>query len=194
MLVPTIILVTRILVFAIFLTASVVAGTHWAVSHRHLSPFSPLARFGRRLGAPMIKPLETRLLRSGGNPSGAPYMLFWVALLGGLALLGIVEWLIGIVLSLMASASAGPRGIIFFVVNLLFSSLMLALFIRVIASWFGVSPYSRPMRIVYGLTDWLIDPLRRVVPPFGMIDVTPLVAYLVLVLARWIVLRALALS
>lgn len=192
MFVPTVILVTRIVVFAIFLTASVVAGTHWAVSHRHLSPFSPLARFGRRLGESMVKPLETRLLKSGGSPSSAPYVLFWVALLGGLALLGVVEWIIGLVLSLMASASAGPRGIIFFAVNLLFSALMLALFIRVIASWFGVSPYSKPMRVVYGLTDWIIDPLRRVVPPFGMIDVTPLVAYLLLILARSVLLRALA--
>lgn len=191
MLVSTILLVTRILVVAVFATASVVAGIHWAVSHRYQSPFSPLARFGRGLGELVVKPLETRLLRSGGNPSSAPYVFFWVALIGGLALLGIVEWLIGLVLSLVASAGAGPRGIIFFAVNLLFSVLMLALFIRVIASWFGVSPYSKPMRVVYGLTNWIIDPLRRVVPPMGMIDITPLVAYLLLILARSAVLRLL---
>jgi len=65
---------------------------------------------------------------------------------------------------------------------------MLALFIRVIASWLGVSPYSRPMRIIHGLTDWLLGPLRRVIPPFGMFDLTPLVAYLMLWLARSLVL------
>jgi len=179
---------TRILVFAVFATASLVAGVQWAVSHRYLGPFSPLARLGRRLGEPVVKRLETRLLRSGGNPSSAPYVFFWTALIGGLALLGLVEWLLRLAISLYLSASSGPRGLIFFAVNFVFSTLMLALFIRVIASWFGISPYSKPMRVVYALTDWIIDPLRRVVPMFGMIDVTPLVAYLMLILARWVVL------
>ncbi len=180
----TIILAARVVVFALFATASVVAATHWAVRHRHLTPFSPLARLGRLLGDPFVKPLETRLLRSGGNPASAPYAFFWAALVGGLVLLGLVEWLVGFVLSLLASASAGPRGLLYFALDLLFSLLILALFVRVIASWFGISPYSRPMRLVYGLTDWLVEPLRRVIPPFGMIDVTPIVAYLMLVLAR----------
>jgi len=184
MIVSTIILATRVLVFAVFVTASFVAATYWAVRQRHLTPFSPLARLGRRLGEPFLRPLEARLLRSGGNPASAPALLFWAALLGGLVLLGLVEWLIGLVLSLVASASAGPRGLLYFAVNLVFSALMLALFLRVIASWFGISPYSRPMRVAYGLTNWLMDPLRRVIPPLGMIDVTPLVAYLLLILAR----------
>jgi YggT family protein len=188
MIASTIILVTKVLVFGVFVTASIVAGTHWAVRQRHLTPFNPLARLGRRLGEPFVKPLETRLLRSGGNPASAPAMFFWAALLGGLVLLGLVEWGVGLVLSLIASASAGPRGLLYFAVNLLFSALMLALFLRVVASWFGVSPYSRPMRIAYGLTDWIIDPLRRVIPPLGMVDITPLVAYLMLILARRLLL------
>jgi YggT family protein len=44
------------------------------------------------------------------------------------------------------------------------------------------------MRVVHWLTDWLIEPLRRVVPPIGMFDVTPLVAYFILYLVRWLIL------
>jgi YggT family protein len=40
------------------------------------------------------------------------------------------------------------------------------------------------MRVIHALTDWLLDPLRRVIPPIGMIDITPMVAYLMLMLAR----------
>ena len=47
---------------------------------------------------------------------------------------------------------------------------MLALFVRVIASWLGISPYSAWMRPVMILTDWLIEPIRRILPPMGMID------------------------
>jgi YggT family protein len=180
--------VTRVLVVVLFAVASVVAGTHWAVKHGHLSPFGALPRFARRLGQPFLRPFERSLYRSGGNPVSAPYAFFWVVLVGGLALIALVQWLIGTVLSLLSSAEAGPRGLLYFAVNAAFSVLMLCIFIRVVASWFGVSPYARPMRVVHALTDWLIEPLRKVIPPFGMIDLTPIVAYFMLYLARGLLL------
>ena len=61
---------------------------------------------------------------------------------------------------------------------------MLALFVRVIASWLGISPYSAWMRPVMILTNWLIEPIRRILPPMGMIDFCPMVAWLLLWLAR----------
>lgn len=180
--------VTRVLVVAFFAVASVVAGTHWAVKHGHLSPFGALPRFSRRLGQPLLRPFERRLYRSGGNPVNAPYALFWVALIGGLALIALVQWLIGTVLSLLYSAEAGPRGLLAFGVNAVFSVLMLCIFVRVVASWFGVSPYAKPMRVVHALSDWLIEPLRKVLPPFGMLDLSPILAYFMLYLARGLLL------
>jgi YggT family protein len=41
------------------------------------------------------------------------------------------------------------------------------------------------------LTDWLIEPIRRILPPLGMIDFSPLVAWLVLSLVRSFVLSLL---
>ena len=38
------------------------------------------------------------------------------------------------------------------------------------------------------LTDWIIEPIRRILPPFGMLDFSPLVAWLVLSLVRGFVL------
>jgi YggT family protein len=186
-----IILVTRILVFAVFSVSLVVALTHWAVKHGHLQPFGPLPRTVRQLGSPLLKTFERRLHRSGGNPVDAPYTLFWIALLGGLAFIAVVEWLVGLGYEVAYSAEAGPGAVLRFVVNLAFSVLMIAILIRAFASWFGVSPYSKPMRLVYGLTNWIIEPLRKVVPPIGVIDITPMVAYFVLYLLRSVVMRAL---
>ena len=58
-----------------------------------------------------------------------------------------------------------------------FAFLKLALMVRVLSSWFPVSPYSKWIRWSYVLTDWLIKPLRRVIPLLGMIDITPIVAW-----------------
>jgi YggT family protein len=44
------------------------------------------------------------------------------------------------------------------------------------------------MRPVMALTNWLIEPIRRLLPPFGMFDLSPLVAYLVLLVARGMLL------
>jgi len=184
-------LAARVLVFGGFVLAAVVASAHWLVATRKITPFHAYARFGRQLGAPFVKPLEQRLLRSGGNPGSAPYFLSWAALLGGLAFLALVQWLIGFVYTTLFAASAGPGSLIVFAVSLTFQALQAAIFIRVIASWFAVSPYSRPMRIIHGMTDWLLEPLRRIIPPLGMIDVSPIVAYFMLMLAQGFVVPAL---
>jgi YggT family protein len=43
------------------------------------------------------------------------------------------------------------------------------------------------MRPCVWLTEWLLEPLRRVLPPLGMFDISPMVAWLLLMLARWFV-------
>ena len=178
-------------VFVLFALASIIALVHWAVKNQHLQPFGILPRAMRRMTEPLIRPLERRIVSRGGNPSNAPYYLFWLVLLGGLVAIALSQWLVGLVFALSASAAAGPRGILLFAVNGIFSILILALFIRIIASWIQLNPYSRLMRVVNALTGWLLDPLRRVLPPFGPLDLSPLVAYLMLTLARWFVLSIL---
>jgi len=63
--------------------------------------------------------------------------------------------------------------------------------VRVIGSWFGAFRYSRWMRPAYALTDWLVEPLRRILPPFGMMDVSPLAAWFVLWVLRQLLLSVL---
>jgi YggT family protein len=183
---------TRGLVFLCFLLASIVALAHWAVKHGYLQPFSGLATGVRRLAEPVLKPVERRVHARGGNPVNAPYYLFWGTLFGGLAIVALVQWLVGTIYELTVASAAGSRGLLLMVVGWIFSILMLAIFIRVISSWFSLSPYSKFMRIVNGLTDWLIEPLRKVIPPIGMIDIVPMVAYFMLYLARNFLLGALS--
>ena len=49
---------------------------------------------------------------------------------------------------------------------------------------FSWSPYNRWMRPVIAATDWIIQPIRRVLPPLGMIDMSPMVAWLILYVVR----------
>lgn len=183
--------VTRGFVVAVFVYAVVVAATHWAVRSRRLNPFGGWARFVRRISEPVLRPLERRILRAGGSPSDAPLWLLGIALVGGLVLISLMRWAIGFTYELGALAQAGPRDWLIAAVSWVFRILMIALLVRVIGSWFGVSPYARWMRPFVLLTEWLLEPLRRLLPPFGPLDLSPMVAYLLLWIAQQAVVRAL---
>ena len=191
MIFDTLDLVARVLVVAALVFASVVALTHWAVRSRRITPFGAWPRFVRRLSDPVVVPLERRIVRAGGSPQDAPLWLLGVVVAGGLLLLTLVHWLAGFAATLGTLSESGPRAWAGFLVSGLFNVLMIALLIRVISSWFGISPYRPWMRPVMALTNWIIDPIRRILPPFGMIDFSPLVAWLVLTLVRGFVLSLL---
>lgn len=188
MLLAILVLASRLLVIIALAYASVVALTHWGVRSRKLNPFGAWPRFVRQVSDPVLQPLERRILRAGGNPQDAPLWLVGLVIVGGLLLLSLVQWLVGFAVTLSILAQSGPRAWARFLVSGLFTLIMVALLIRVISSWFGVSPYGRWMRPVMLLTDWIIDPIRRILPPFGMLDFSPLVAWLVLSVVRGFVL------
>src|SRR6266508_1672432 len=181
-------LISRVVVVVALVYASAVALTHWGVRSRRITPFGAWPRFIRRASDPVLLPLERRVIRSGGSPQDAPLWLVGIVVVGGLLLLSLVHWLAGFIATLTILAEQGPRAWGRFVVSGLFTLLMIALFVRVISSWFGISPYRPWMRPVMALTDWIIDPIRRILPPFGMIDFRPLVEWLVLSLVRGFVL------
>jgi YggT family protein len=185
--VATIDLVLRGLIVAALAGGAAVAATHWAVRSKRLNAFGAWPRFVRRTSDPMLQPLERRIVRMGGNPQNAPFWLLGLVVAAGLVAIGLFRWMAGMALAVGVLAGSGPVAWAAALLRVAFSVLKFALIVRVIASWFGLSPYSRWMRPVHWLTDWIIRPLRRVVPPLGPIDITPLVAWLVLIVVEGVV-------
>ena len=181
-------LVLRSLILATALAAGLVALTHWAVRSRHLEPFGGWARLVRRLSDPLLLPIERRLVRLGRSPQEAPFWLFGVALIGGILLLSLSQWLMGFGFTVAALRGASPTVWLRFGLSLAFNLLILALMVRVVGSWFGLSRYHGVGRPAWLLTDWLVEPIRRRLPAFGPLDLSPLIAYFALVLLRALVL------
>jgi len=65
--------------------------------------------------------------------------------------------------------------------------LALLVFIRALISWFRPDSYSWPMVTLYDLTDPILTPLRRIMPALGGLDLTPLLAILILYFAPSVV-------
>jgi YggT family protein len=59
---------------------------------------------------------------------------------------------------------------------------VLILFVRAILSWFPYdpsSPLNHVRRVVFAITEPVLAPFRRIIPPIGMIDISFIVAILV---------------
>jgi len=178
----------RTIVVAALVYASAVALTHWGVRTRRINPFGRWSRLMRKVSDPVLLPLERRILRAGGNPQNAPLWLLGIVIGAGLVLMSLTAWLIDLIIRLTWMAQSGPRMWIGTLMSFVFTVLMTAILIRVIGSWLGIGPHNRWMRPVYALTNWLIEPIRRMLPPFGMIDFSPMVAWLVLYVVRGFVM------
>jgi len=168
--------IVLLIVGAVFLAIAIV---DWAVRTRRINPFSPVARFCRRAIDPLLAPIESRVVRSGGVPSQAPWWGLAAVVVAGVLLIVLLQWIRGAALSISFAASAGGMGVAALVVESAFEVLKFALIVRVLVSWIGMR-YSWWARAAYSLTDWLVKPIARVLPPFGMMDFSPLAAYVVI--------------
>lgn len=65
-------------------------------------------------------------------------------------------------------------------VELLFNILQFAIIIRSLLSWFNPRPDNPLVVLLMDITEPILAPLRRIVPRLGMIDITPLVAILLM--------------
>jgi YggT family protein len=164
------------LLWGAILVASI-AVIDWLVRTRRISPFSPVARFFRQRIDPLLEPVERRVIRAGGTPANAPWWALAAVVIVGIVVLALLDFLGGLVADVMVGVSDGPAGIARLFVFWAFTLLRIAILVRVIASWLPGGAYSPWIRWSFTLTEPILRPLRRVIPPFRQIDLTPLIAF-----------------
>ncbi len=159
----------------------------WAVRTRRINPFSGVARFMRNRVEPRLAGVERQVTRVGGHPASTP----WWALVGyvvlGALLLAAFDMVASLVREALLASSMGGAGLLLLLVRWTFGFLRLALLVRVLVSWFPRLATRRWIAWSFGATEWMLRPLRRVVPTLGVMDITPIVAYFALQIAQWLV-------
>jgi len=70
--------------------------------------------------------------------------------------------------------------LLIYFVDVFFTLLTLAILARVLLSWVRVSPYHPAVELLYRITEPILAPLRRVIPSIGMVDISPVIALLLL--------------
>jgi YggT family protein len=150
------------------------------VNYADLNPFSWPARTIRSLTDPLVHPVRRGIVRAGLDAKIAPLVTILIAILLGYIAVQLV-WavmftLAGIVASLRQGAITRFVGFLLYGVLAVYS---LLIFMRIVFSW-GVSSVNPLMRFLFRVTEPLLGPFRRIIPPLGMFDISPIVVLLLI--------------
>ncbi|WP_298641218.1 YggT family protein [uncultured Cardiobacterium sp.] len=135
--------------------------------------FNPLAQQLNRYTDPLVLPFRRLLPPSRYD-------------LGALAVAGIIALAISLIFTAAIHASFGVfiALCLVLIITTWLNTIFYAILIIVIGSWLQTDPRQPVMQIALACADWLLAPLRRIIPPVGMLDFTPMAALFILYLAQ----------
>jgi len=142
--------------------------------------YNPLSQFIVKVTAPVLRPLRRVIPGWGGID---------VASLVVMLVLQIVSvWLV----LLLTGRNAGIATILIIavaqLVDLVFSVYIWGILIQAIISWVNPGVYNPVTSVLYSLTEPLLRPVRKRLPPVGGFDLSPLVVIIGLQVLRMLVM------
>ena len=148
-----------------------------------LNPFGWSSRTVRRLSDGFVIPVRGGLRRFGIDVKFAPIVVLLIGILLGWFVYQLVTAVAQTLVGVLASAQSGSVfRLVGFIISGLISIYILFIVIRIVFSWGMLSYRNRVMRFLVDVTEPLLGPLRRMIPPLGWLDISPLVAILILML------------
>lgn len=146
-----------------------------------LNPFAWTSRTTRRLTDGLVVPVRGGLRNFGIDPKFAPLVAILIVILLGYFFLQLVETIFFTIGGVLDSAARGAMiTVIGFLLYGAISLYILFIIMRIVFSWGQVSYSNRVMRFLVDVTEPLLGPLRRMIPPLAWIDISPIVAFLIL--------------
>jgi YggT family protein len=158
-------------------------------NYADLNPFAWTSLTIRRLTDSFVLPVRRALVGFGVDPKYSPLVVILIVILLGYFVLQLASTIAGTLSGLLVSLQQGAMvSALGFILYGLISIYILLIFIRIIFSWGMISYSNRIMRFLVNTTEPLLGPLRRMIPPLGAMDISPIVAFLIL----WLFQQAIA--
>ncbi len=66
------------------------------------------------------------------------------------------------------------------IINAILTFLTFAIIIRAVLSWIQPHPHNFLIRLLHKVTDPILNPLNRIIPPIAGLDITPMVAIVII--------------
>ena len=142
--------------------------------------YNPISQFVVKVTSPVLRPMRKVIPGYGGLDLSA-LVLAWLLKAVELALLSML-------LGLGRNPLAALIWAIPALVGLMISIFLFGILIRVILSWVNPDPYNPAVALLNRITDPIMVPAQRLVPPISGIDLSPMVAMIGLVLLEMLLL------
>jgi len=156
---------------------------------KDLNPFGWASITLRRLTDGFVTPVRGTLRQMSVDPKFAPLIVILISIVLGFFLVQLVTTIAMTVQGIITSAASGAFvSVLGYILYGLISIYILLIFMRIIFSWGMVSYGNRLMRFLVDATEPLLGPLRRMIPPLGRFDISPIVAFFIL----WFLQQAIA--
>ena len=134
--------------------------------------YNPVSQFIVKATQPALKPLRKIIPGIGGLDAAA--LVFMI-------ILKLVElWLVTGLLGLSPQIGGLVILSIAELLGLLINVFIFSILIQVIVSWVNPGMYNPVMGLLHSLTEPLLGPARRVIPPISGLDLSPIVVIIVL--------------
>ncbi len=77
------------------------------------------------------------------------------------------------------------------VAGILLSIFWWLLLIRVLVSWVSPNPFNPLVQFLYRSTEPILEPIRRLLPPMGPVDFSPIIAFFLIVFLQSFLVQSL---
>jgi YggT family protein len=183
-----------------FITWGIIAVTSSAIllillrslfKYLDLNPFKWSVRTVGRLTDPVIHPVRGLLIGFRIEPRVAPFIAVVLIVVFGyftfMLAENILNTIAGILYALSRPWVGAPAAIIGYLLFGFLGFYTLMIFLRILFAYLTTGYPNRWVRLLFRSTEPLLAPLRRIIPPVGMFDVSPIVAFVILYLLQFVV-------
>ncbi|MGA7979497.1 MAG: YggT family protein [Chromatiaceae bacterium] len=147
--------------------------------------YNPISQLVVKLTSPILRPLR-QVIPGYGGVDLASLVVAWLLQALELALLTLI---LGLDRNLAGALAWAIPALISLAINML----LFAILIRVILSWVNPDPYHPAAALLDRLTEPVLGPARRLIPPISGLDLSPMVVMIALVVLEMLLIPPLKL-
>ncbi len=146
--------------------------------------YNPISQFAVKVTSPLLVPMR-RLIPAIRGIDSASLVLLWLLKSVELTLTLLLK---GYGLQVMAAIVHSIPALVELTINLF----LFSIFIQVILSWISPGGYNPAAGLIESITAPLLRPARRLVPPVGGLDLSPMLVMIGLVLLKMLLIPLLS--
>ena len=142
--------------------------------------YNPISQFLVKITHPVLKVLRRYIPPVGKIDTSSIVLALGLQMVADFSILQLKGFSINI--GALAILSMGN------IISLLINIFVYAVIVRAILSWLNPGSFNAASSILHSLTEPMLDTCRKFIPDFGGIDLSPLVALMILQLAKMVIL------